>query len=195
MTRIAAIILAAGESRRMGSPKLVIEFAGQTLLARAISNAQGFADEILVVVGAYAELYRREASQYNITVIDNANWHAGMGATLKTGIAALADDIDAAILMLPDQPFVPVGHFQALLAMQPYSNLVFSRYDDGNLGVPALVRRRHFQDALKLPDQSGAKALIKDTDHVSTVTLKASFARDIDTPQDVQAWLMSSDYE
>ena len=193
MTKIAAIILASGESRRMGYPKLTIEFEGQTLLTRAIQKAQTFADEIIVIVGAYANLYREEAEKSNVTVLDNPIWQEGMGSTVKTGIAALSNDVDGVILMLPDQPFVPLEHFQALIDTQRETNssLVFSKYTDTNLGVPALIHKQNFQDALHLPSNCGAKALIKYADSIADVALQESFAKDIDTPQDVETWLMS----
>ena len=176
----AAVLLAGGESRRMGRPKLTLELEEETLLARAVRKAQEIADVTLVVVGAYAAFYRHEAEACGARVVENPAWEAGLGTSVSAGIAALPPDTEAALLVLPDQPFVPVAHLAALIESHQASSapLVLSRYDDGALGVPTLVHRSLFEYARALRGSCGAKALLQYTNDVAEVGLEPPFAID-----------------
>ena len=188
---LAAILLAGGESRRMGRPKLTLELEGETLLTRAVYKAQEVADVTVVVVGAYAALYRREAEACGARVVENPDWLEGLGSSVRTGVTALPPDTEAALLVLPDQPFVPVTHLRALIKTHRDSSipLILSRYDDGALGVPTLVHRSLFERARALRGSCGAKALLKFTDEVAEVGLTSSHAVDVDTPEEAAHWL------
>ena len=188
---LAAILLAGGESRRMGRPKLTLELEGQTLLARAVRKAQEVADVTVVVVGAYAALYQPEAEACGARVVENPDWQEGLGTSVSAGVRALPPDTEAALLVLPDQPFVPVAHLEALVKTHQKSSspLVLSRYDDGALGVPTLVHQNLFKYAGALRGSCGAKALLEFTDQAAEVGLTASHAVDIDTPDEAARWL------
>ena len=175
----------------MGRPKLTLELEGKTLLARAVHKAQEVADVIIVVVGAYATLYRHEAEACGARVVDNPAWEEGLGTSVSAGVTALPPDTETALLVLPDQPFVPVAHLAALVKAHQASSapLVLSRYDDGALGVPTLVHRSLFGHARALRGRCGAKALLKHTNDVAEVGLTAPFAIDIDTPEEAARWL------
>jgi molybdenum cofactor cytidylyltransferase len=182
---IASIILAAGESRRMGFPKLMLEHQGKTLLALTIEKAREVSDLIIVVVGAYADLYRPEAEKAGAVVVTNPNWQEGLGSSLRTGIKALPENVTASFVLLADQPFVTTVHLQALLQEQGSSKaqLVFSGYE-GIKGPPVLVAQSLFEAAKELPGHCGAKALMRDGVKAAEVRLEHS--EDIDTPEDVQ---------
>lgn len=175
----------------MGRPKLTLECEGQTLLARAIHKTQGVADTTFVVVGAYAALYRPHAEACGARVVDNPAWEEGLGSSVRAGTTALPPDTELALLVLPDQPFVPVAHLEALVETHHASSapLVLSRYDDGALGVPTLVHRSLFEHARALRGRCGAKALLEYTNNVAEVALEPPFSIDIDTPEEAARWL------
>lgn len=180
---LAVIILAGGESKRMGSPKLLLNYKEQSLLVYAIRKAQQLSSMVFVVVGRYADVYRPEAEKSGATAIENPEWPEGLASSLRSGIASLPVEVDVALVLLPDQPFVPLEHLQALIKVQQRTRaqLVFSSYD-GVLGAPTLIHHSLFDRVQYLKGNIGAKALIQEEVSVASVLLEASL--DIDTPED-----------
>jgi molybdenum cofactor cytidylyltransferase len=180
---IAALVLAGGESRRMGQPKLLLEHRGKTLLAGAIKRAACVADQVFTVVGAYSDLYRPEAEWAGAVVVENPNWSEGLASSLRAVVATLEPEVEAALVILPDQPFVPTKHLKALIGAyrETGSSLVFSRYQ-GTHGAPTLIARSHFPSVLELRGENGAKTLKKTEAPVTYVELENGW--DVDTPSD-----------
>ena len=183
----------------MGEPKLLLNYQGRSLLAHAIHKAHAVSSQIVVVVGAYAELYRTEAQAIaNTDVVAAQDWHEGQGASLRTGIRSLRTNTDYCYILLADQPFVPLEHFKGLYdkARETRAALMFSRYGnskydgskhDGVRGPPALLHSSLFEAAKHLQGQQGAKALIEADTEV--VELELYHWQDIDTPADAKAFL------
>ncbi len=184
---LAVIILAAGESRRMGFPKLSARIEDIPLLAHVIHTAQTVSDDILVVVGAYPDIYGPLAEDAGARVVLNADWREGLGSSLAAGVRALAKDVDAAIVMLADQPFVPAEHLRLLVQQhaETAAELVFSAYE-GIMGPPVLLQRSVMMAASALKGDSGAKKLIREGMVVAEVTLAAY--QDIDRPEDLASY-------
>lgn len=180
---VAVVILAGGASRRMGEPKLVLRHAGETLLARAILTARAVSSRVSVVVGAYPELYGEQARRLGAAVVTNTAWDEGLASSLQQGVAALSDDIEAALILLGDQPFVAVHHARALVARyrETAAELVFSSYQ-GVLGAPTVIARGAFDKVDTLKGDVGAKALIPLVARVEELPLETF--EDIDTPDD-----------
>ena len=193
---VGVIILAAGASRRMGSPKLLLEHQGTSLLALAVRKARqlalGYEPDVVVVVGRYADLYTPVATKAGARVVVNAAWNTGLASSLQAGVQALDKDVSAALLMLADQPFVPVAHLKRLCETfyKCNASLIFSEYHD-TLGAPAVIGASHFQAVTTLQNDKGAKALITSDTIIKRVALKQ--AADIDTPAD--AHLLDSAYD
>jgi len=183
VTTTAAIIPAGGASRRLGRPKLLLEYQGETLLRRAVKKAAGVAGVVVVVVGAYPEPYGEEARRAGALVLENTAWREGLAASLRAGFHALPPEIDVALVILPDQPLVTPNHLRALLARHRRSGapLVFSRYQ-GLLGAPALIQRTLFPAVQTLRGDRGARALLEQASKVAEVPL--STPEDVDTPED-----------
>jgi molybdenum cofactor cytidylyltransferase len=181
---IASIILAGGESKRMGLPKLTLLHQGETLLTHAINKAQAISSETFVVVGAYAKDYTLEAEKAGASVIVNLQWSEGLASSLRVGVAAL-HDVDAVLIILPDQPFVPVAHLQTLIATwhETGATLVFSRYQ-GILGAPCLIDKTLFERSQTLRGDKGARALIDEA--TTTAEVELTHFQDIDTPEDAR---------
>jgi molybdenum cofactor cytidylyltransferase len=191
---VALIILAAGASTRLGTPKQLLTYGGQSLLFRATQTAlASVCKPVVIVLGAYAEALKQEVKDLPVEVVENSNWTEGMSSSVRTGITALnsfSDQIDAAVLMLCDQPFVSVDVINNLVEIYRVTNklIIASEYGEA-LGVPALFSRSLFEELVILKGDVGAKRVI--IKHSSEV-YKVAFSRgaiDIDTPQDYQEFL------
>ncbi len=185
---IAALIPAAGKSRRMGFAKLLLEVRGKSLLANAVEAAASNSELVLVVVGAYADVYAPVAEAAGAEVVLNPEWKEGMASSLRAGIVALPVEVEAVLIVLPDQPFVDAAHLATLVRVfrEQERSLVLSRYF-GILGAPAVVGRELFPELLNLTGESGAKALLGRVLSVAEVTLEKPF--DVDTVEQAQRLL------
>ena len=115
----AAVILAAGPSSRMGSPKQLLALEGQSLLRRAAATAlSSSCRPVIVVLGAHADRLQRELMGLDATVVENVAWQDGIGSSVRCGIEAVrhARDVDSAVLMVCDQPLVTSQLIDQLVA-------------------------------------------------------------------------------
>jgi len=187
---IGAIVLAAGASTRMGQPKQLLHFQGRSLLHHTVEVVvASVCKPIIVVLGAYAEKMHQEVNHLPVQVVENPQWHEGMGASIEVGITALnaTKEIEGVVLTLCDQPFVSCDVINQLVAAY-YSTgqgIIACEYA-GTLGVPALFSRKFFSDLMNLQPTSGAKQVIKKYSHEVFPVPFAAGAIDIDTPQDYE---------
>ena len=190
--RFGAIILAAGASTRMGSPKQLLLLDGQPLVARAaIAALDGGAWPVVVILGAQAEKIRPALARLPVLIAENAAWPEGMAASIRTGITTLGQfsrTLDAALLALCDQPAFSAAVVGQILAAQRATgrSIVAARYSSRH-GAPALLLREHFAALAALTGEAGARDLLNGTpDRVAAVDLPA-LAHDLDTPADYAA--------
>jgi molybdenum cofactor cytidylyltransferase len=182
------ILLAAGNSSRMGQPKQTLIYQGKTLLQHAIQAAvQSACEPVFVVLGAYADVVSAGISDESIIIIHNPEWQEGMASSIRAGIAELEKnkEIDSVIIMLCDQPFVDTGLLNSLVELQQTSSkgIVACSYHD-TLGVPVLFSRAYFAVLRALEGHEGAKKIL--AAHPADIATIA-FPRgetDIDTPDD-----------
>ena len=107
---ICAVVLAAGLSRRMGVQKLLLPFAGKTVIAHIVDQILASnIDDIYVVVGHESERVRRELSERNVTIVSNPDYESGMLSSVRCGLAALPEECRAVLVALGDQPSIG-GH-------------------------------------------------------------------------------------
>jgi molybdenum cofactor cytidylyltransferase len=186
---ITALILGAGRSTRMGTPKLLLSLAGKTLLARVIDAARASrCDDVLVVVGEGAEAVEREAAAAGVRTVLNPRYREGMGTSLAAGIVALAPGCEAAVVMLGDQPCVDATAVDALIDAYRVTRrpIVASRYGEV-VGAPTLIARPMFAEAAALSGDAGGRVLIRrHPDLVAHAQLPASAACDVDTPEEFE---------
>jgi CTP:molybdopterin cytidylyltransferase MocA len=201
--RIGALVLAAGESARLGTPKqLLVGPDGRTLVAHVVREAQeaGF-DPVVVVIGAHAEdvthaLIRDAAGVF---LVPHRGWSEGMGSSIRAGIAAMSvhrlmTDVQAVLIATCDMPTVNAMHFAALreAAMASGGDVrVASEYVTRGgatvtRGIPAIVPRQEWPELLALSGDRGAKALLEQPDTLTVALVDGTF--DLDTPDDVSAW-------
>lgn len=187
--RFGAVILAAGSSSRMGTPKQLLEIEGRPLIVRAVEAALASpAWPIVVVLGAHAEKIRPALARLPVLIAENPAWSEGMAASIRTGITTLGQfsrALDGALLALCDQPAFSADVIAQLVAAQANSgrSIVAARYSGRN-GAPALFLREHFPTLASLTGEEGARALLNgDPAGVAPVELP-ELAVDLDTPED-----------
>lgn len=163
-TTISSLILAAGESARMGRPKPLLLWRGKSFLEHVSNAARGAGiKQIVVVLGAHAENIEPEILRLGLNCVHNDNWHLGVGTSIRAGVAHLLakyPDTDAIVIQLADQPRLTMSSLRALLSKKNKgsTSMVASRYGE-SFGVPALFSKVHFSELLALPNKDGAKSL------------------------------------
>lgn len=189
-----AIILAAGESNRLGRPKQNLQFNGQTLLQHAVDSAQqSECKPVIVVLGANDNAITPPGG---VTVLYNKDWKEGMASSIRTAINGINNDlsVDKVIIMLCDQPFVSTALLNSLIDKQIETGkpIVASTYND-IIGVPALFDRTFFAELLLLKGHEGAKKiLITHANEIATIPFEKG-SIDIDTPDDYEQLCKLSD--
>jgi molybdenum cofactor cytidylyltransferase len=185
---ITAVVLAAGRSTRMGTPKLLLALGGRSVLRHVIDHVRGSrCDGIVVVVGEAADRVAAEARGPGVRIVVNERYREGMGTSLAAGIAALTPECEAAVVLLGDQPCVTAAVINALIDAHRTTGkpIVASRYGDVT-GAPAFFGRTLFMDARRLSGDAGARSLIQRyPDQVAEVRLSPSAAADVDTPEEL----------
>ena len=161
LPRIAALVLAAGQSRRMGpANKLLAEVDGAAMLGRALEAARASqAASLLVVTGHERE---RIEEAVDAPTVHNPDYAEGLSTSLRAGIAALPDDIDGAVVLLGDMPFVSAAHIDRLIAaFNPLEGRsICVPTFNGKRGNPVLWGRELFAEMGNVSGDVGAKHLI-----------------------------------
>jgi molybdenum cofactor cytidylyltransferase len=190
MPRLAALILAAGGSTRMGRPKQLLTYQNQPLVRRAALAALDVGcDPVTVVVGAGADAVTKALEGLEVDQVTNADWERGIGSSIRAGVARFtANTPDALLLMLCDQPLITPVSLRRLIDAHfaTHKPVCVSTYAD-TLGPPVLISASLFPDLMNLPDDRGAKVLwTTNPDGVCHVPC-AEGATDVDTPADYAA--------
>ncbi|HKC63080.1 MAG TPA: nucleotidyltransferase family protein [Pyrinomonadaceae bacterium] len=200
---IGIIILAAGASSRMGEPKQLLPFRGESLLRRAVRAAlETECHPLVVVLGANAHLLQEEIASTGAHIFVNHSWTEGMGSSIRCGLqraleAESHDEIEAAVFMLCDQPCVTSGVIRRLVDAYRASEalLVASEYEaegEKTVGVPALFSRALFPELMALRGAQGARRIIASHRQEATVIAVPEAAFDVDTLDDYRALLNMS---
>lgn len=183
------IILAAGNSSRLGQPKQLLTFKDTTLLKNTIEAASLLPNAIVVVVvGSRHELMIKELDSSKIKISFNENWESGMSSSIVKGMNDLLlinPDIEKCIISVCDQPFISHSVFENLI--EEYNKkgkgIVASSYAE-TVGTPVLFDKKYFKDLLELKGQEGAKKILaKFQNDLNTVSFERGNI-DIDTPED-----------
>ena len=191
----ATIILAAGNSSRLGEPKQLINFNGVSLLQRISSIALNTTlGPVIVVKGQ--QKYPLSPHPRLQTVV-NLEWEKGMGNSLKLGLKTLMDDfqVEQVLVLLSDQPMVNEELIHVLLDSKAKGKRpIAAAFYQNSPGVPAIFDKSVFKMIVGMPDKQGAKKiLLSNPGLVSLVKFDAGKI-DIDTPEDLLA-LQQSNWE
>jgi molybdenum cofactor cytidylyltransferase len=186
--KVAAVVLAAGRSTRMGGPnKLVQEIAGRPLVRIAVEAALGSrARPVIVVTGHDRESVAKAVAGLDVRLVHNPDFAKGLSTSLKAGLAAVPEDVDAAVVCLADMPQVSSGLIDRLIAaFDPEKGApIVAPVIDGQRGNPVLWSRRFFAELMTLDGDIGARhVLLRYPEAVAEVAFEGEAALlDVDTP-------------
>ncbi|HEX7784958.1 MAG TPA: nucleotidyltransferase family protein [Methylomirabilota bacterium] len=186
---IAAVILAAGLSRRMGQAKLLMLLDGRAIVRHAVEAVlSGGVDSVWVVSGPATEPIAVALAGLDVQIVVNPAPEDGQAGSVRVGIAALPPAAESVLIALGDQPMLPPSIVPALLAARRATDkpIVAPRYRDGQ-GNPVLFKRALFPELLELQGDQGARPIIqKDPARVEWVDLDLAMPADVDTPGDYE---------
>jgi len=190
---IAAVVLAAGASTRLGRPKQLLLYQGSSLLRRTVDCAAdaGYGP-VIVVVGAVADAVSAEVEGLPVEVVRNDAWQEGMGSSIRAGVQIVKERlprIRAVVLLACDQPLLTPGILRDLGdGFDGVAGRMVACEYAGTVGVPALFERSRFEDLLKLRGPGGAKSVLEA--HPSDVVRFPwpDGSIDIDRPEDLHPY-------
>ena len=187
---IGALILAAGGSKRLGSPKQLVMRDGETLVRRAAKAASAAgARPVMVVLGADAAQVSPELAKLrHVRTVINEHWATGLASSLATGLRALMEiaGCDAVLVMLADQPMVDAPALRKLIAAFNREHRIVAAAYAGTVGVPAIFGCEHVRDLMRLTGDRGAGQWLRShPDKVTTVSLPEAEV-DVDTMTDAE---------
>ena len=187
----AGIILAAGESRRFGGPKALLEWKGKPFIRHIVETAlQARLDPVIVVVGAVVNPIVEALNGLPIQIIKNEAWQEGQGSSVRAGVKSCEGLTGGAIFLLCDQPQISASLVESLVELHQ-SNLskIICPQVDGKRANPVLFDRDIYPDLLALHGDTGGRVLFSKYPISWLPWHDASIAFDIDTPADYQRFL------
>lgn len=180
---MAGLLLAAGQGRRLGQPKALVEIGGMTLAERGVALLRaGGADPIVMVTGA------APVSLPGVITAHNRDWQTGMGSSLREGLETLPADRDAVVIALVDQPLIgPEAVRRLIAAFADGAELAVACYA-GKPRNPVLIGRAHWAEAaVAAQGDAGARGFLRARQDLVTPVECGDVGRpdDLDTPADL----------
>jgi molybdenum cofactor cytidylyltransferase len=195
---ISAIVLAAGESRRMGETKLILDWQGKPILQHVLDALRDSpVGEVILVLGHEAERIRGRIQAPEVKIVINPDYREGMSTSLRRGILAADPDTQAFLVVLADQPGINPKIIAELILNfhqgYPGKNILVPDFR-GRRGHPVLFGAKYREEILRLKgDVGGRKILGEHPEDILTVEMNGDAALvDIDTPEDYKRHLRSS---
>jgi molybdenum cofactor cytidylyltransferase len=188
---IGLILLAAGESSRLGHPKQLLLYGNRTFLQHSLQIARASnAHPIVVVLGAYADTIRREIESEDVHIVVNTDWQEGMASSIRYGVKTLVqiNPLAEGVILLPcDQPYITTVLLNSLITTHQTSGkpIVACGYED-TFGPPVFFQRNLFPELLLLRGDVGAKGVVSQHVNEVEVVLFPDGHIDIDTEADYQ---------
>jgi molybdenum cofactor cytidylyltransferase len=191
---VAAIILAAGRSSRMGSHKLLLPYKGRPIVNWVLAAAcASQADPIIIVLGHEAQQVDAALQSERWFLAINNPWYVdGMSSSLKIGLAATPKDVDGAIILLGDQPLITSEIINAMIAESARDpDAIIAASYQGRRGNPVLFPRQYFTELEAITgDEGGRSVLTRYHERVRLMEIDDALAGfDVDTPEEYQALL------
>ncbi len=188
------VILAAGNSTRMGKPKLLLKFKGKTLVSIAASAAAGTGcKNIFIVTGASHPETSNELEATDFRLVYNKDWQDGISSSIKLGLAAVLEhkpSTEWILYMVADQPYINAEILSAIISMSAHTDkkIIASAYG-GTLGTPAMFEASIFSELQNLSGDQGARSIIiTNRNSVASIIFEEG-KTDIDTPVDYEQLL------
>jgi molybdenum cofactor cytidylyltransferase len=188
--RVAAILLAAGRSRRMGAFKPLLPFGTKTVIESSIANlSAGGVNEIVVVVGHRADEIRQQLKTAGVSFVTNRDPDTPMGASIALGVAELGGQFGAVLITPADHPAIPGETIKLILhEWELGATLVQPEYE-GRGGHPVLIDRKYFDELLHLDSERGLRGFFeRHREETRRLPVNSPLiARDMDTWEDYVA--------
>lgn len=187
---VSGILLAAGESRRMGHPKLLLPWGKTTILERVVDNyLKSKISELIVVAGANQESVKKVLISRPVTIVENLYYQDGMGTSIRRGVEATSNQAEGYLIGLGDQPFITSDIIDSLITVfsDEHPGIAICSYK-GKKGHPVVFARKFRQALCALKGDRGGRIIIQQhVAEVKYVEVKSkSIFMDIDTPGDYQ---------
>ncbi len=187
---IGAIVLAAGESRRMGTQKLLLPYAGRRVIEHiADATLSSRVDHTIVVTGFQPERIREALDGFAVTIAQNDNYAEGMLTSIRTGLAALPEDLEAFMVVLGDQPSLSSKIIDFLIdGFRASPKGIVVPYINDDSGHPIIIDATYREEVMTKFDDTGLRGLIygrPEEVHRLPVT-DPGVLRDMDTPEDYE---------
>ncbi|WP_297086387.1 nucleotidyltransferase family protein [uncultured Draconibacterium sp.] len=196
--KIAGLILAAGASKRCGTPKQLLPFKGTTLLNYTKKQlSKSLVDSTFVILGANASEIVKKSGLKEPEIIVFNEWEQGMGASLAYACQTILskEEFDGILITLTDLPLVGAEHYQKMLQNFTEKEDIVATKASSVVGVPALFGASYFKCLSRLKGSVGAKSILqKNTKHLKTIANKNAGV-DIDTMEDYQKLLLTMDHK
>jgi molybdenum cofactor cytidylyltransferase len=187
--RVAGIILAAGQSTRLGRPKQLLDICGRSVIRRVAEAAlPSGLDPVIVVVGNAGMEIERELAGLDVQTVLNPDFAAGQSTSMRVGLHALSDDIDAVLFLLGDQPTITPSIISAVIGAYRRSGagIVQARYR-GAAGHPVVFDRSLFDALDAVTGDRGARQVIaRHPELVQFADMDRDAPLDIDTEADYE---------
>lgn len=186
---IAAIVLAAGLSRRMGRAKLLLDWGGKPVIRRVVEQVKaGGVDEVLVVLGHEAPTIREALKGLPVRFVENPEPEAGQASSIACGVSALGPAASAALIALGDQPALPPEVIPRLVeTFNQTGKAIVAPLYRGVQGTPVLFAAAVFPELRTLTGDRGARSVIeKDPARVTRVSFDLAMPADLDTFEDYE---------
>lgn len=185
---IWAVILAAGESRRMRRPKLLLPFRGKSIIERVVENAaQSKADGILAVLGSNRKEIEEKIRNFPVKTAFNPDFQKGMLSSIQCGFQALPENAQAALVILGDQPAISSTVVDRIIAAYKKSGkgIVLPVYK-GDRGHPVLIDMKYRKEVANLSPDMGLRELVynRPEDILEVKVGSSSILHDIDDEAD-----------
>ncbi len=188
ISRIHAVILAAGESKRMGFPKMLLTFNGLSMLENVIHNVlKSCIQDIIIVLGAHKEKLLDRITNMNVTHCFNVSYKEGMLSSVICGVKNLPEDTKAVLIFQGDQPFIKPQVIDLVVAayLSSGKGIIIPVYA-GKRGHPVLIDTKYRKEIEKLDPDKGLRSLAinHNNDVLELETGESGILRDFDTYED-----------
>lgn len=186
---VAGIVLAAGSSTRMGRNKLLLDVDGETLVRRSVRLAgEAGLDPVILVTGRFREAVEREVKDLDCAPTFNPDHETGIQTSVACGVAAVPAGCGAAVVMLPDMPFVTARMVRTLVERSAATDapLVVSRYGEVN-APPILYGRGLFGEISRMRAGCGREVVRRHHERAAHVDWPADRLRDLDRPDEYES--------
>jgi molybdenum cofactor cytidylyltransferase len=188
--RVEGILLAAGESRRMGYPKPLLKIGGRTFIEHITATMLEAVPRLVIVLGAYADRVRAVIKEDpRIIVVENPDCARGQLSSLRIGLGNVSKTVNGALVHLSDHPQVGAATFKAIVAEyeRAHKPVVIARYR-GRRGHPVVFDRSLFAELMAVPENQGARAVVDaDPSRVDYLDVNdPGIVLDLDSPADLE---------